>query len=158
MRNVMGIALALVAVVSCGTSRSSSSVTAECPDGWWIAGTGPCSACGAAVTNPECGAADCAQVAIEGFQNGKDEYSGVITYSAQAGTVSSVGSLVKRTYTQSGGAVHIDGTPPSRSATCSGTQLAWDYTAETHASAGLSGALRNVASNGSFRSVAVPTQ
>jgi hypothetical protein len=158
MRHVISIAVAVVAVAACGTNKSDSSAGAACPDGWWIAGTESCSACGAAVTNPECGASDCTQFAIEGFQNGKDEYSGVITYSAKSATVSSVGSLVKRTYTVTAGSVHVDGTPPSRAATCNGAQLAWDYTSETRAPAGIASALRNVPSNGNFRSVSVPAQ
>jgi hypothetical protein len=138
-----------LSLVGCGSGKATDQT---CPTGWWTQQTsGACSICTASGSNPECGRADCVQIAVEGFRDARDEFSGIVTYSKEAGTISSVGDIVKRTYVQDSGTIHIDGTNRSSLAVCDGSRLRWDYASQVRASSELAGALDRGTANGSPR-------
>lgn len=152
MKKLICSALALLGLIAACDAKTSDA--ASCVQGWWLAQSNACSACGGENANPECAQADCEQFASQGFTRDATVFDAVITYSKTAGTVSTVGPGVWRHFTASNGRISLAGSLGG-SLTCSSAQLKGSYSSQTRASSSIADALARATATqaASFRGV-----
>ena len=151
MKKQICSALALLGLVAACDAKTPDA--ASCVQGWWLAQSNACSACGENA-NPECAAADCEQFASQGFTQDGRVFDAVITYSKTAGTISTVGPGVWRHFTVSNGKIALSGSLGG-SLTCSSAQLKGSYSSQTPAPSSIADALARATATqaASFRGV-----
>jgi hypothetical protein len=125
---VLGLLAAVTLTVRCGTSGNGADAStgsqplSVCAQGWLIDTThsncdGACLA-----KTPECGHTDCYEATVNGFLANGVAIDFMMSYSASAGTMSTISDYTKRTYTI--GDTTINETPGNPlSASCADGQL-----------------------------------
>jgi hypothetical protein len=125
--------VSVAVLFGCGEARHEQTV-GQCVVGWWVeAESSTCSSCDATNKNPECSHRDCVQLSFEGFRTPDAVIDGVVTYSEEAGTVSSVGLAEARTYRVIDNKVQIASTK-GEGLTCSDAKLSTTYYHKVRAS------------------------
>ena len=136
-------------LVSCQSETPSVPVSVDsCVANWWVqSASSPWTMCQAI---PECAQSDCVQLGFEGFKPGNIEYNGIVMYSREASSMSSVGDAVKRTYSVVDGKIHIDGTPASGQMSCASDRLNGSYSYQVRAPQDLANGLDRTVASGNL--------
>jgi MYXO-CTERM domain-containing protein len=112
-------ALLLMPIIASGCNTSQA--LDQCVIGWW---RNPINGGCLCPPDPECSAADCVGIAFIGFLRDGSYYSGRVSWSDSAGTLSGVGS--GGTFTAAQGSLHYvrgPGDEVNEGATCSGSSM-----------------------------------
>lgn len=121
--------LVLIGVAGCNSSSTPPATLDARIQGWWIAGAeGICdAACTVKPPNPECGQPDCVERDFLGFK-GQTAFDGVVSYSAKAGTMSTILGVIVEGYTLDSTASTLRlGTGHTEQLTCTGATMTLDY-------------------------------
>jgi hypothetical protein len=150
----MGCLLVLstfASLVACNSGTPPPAATLDARiQGWWISSAqGTCdSACTVKPATPECGQADCVQWDFLGFK-GQTAYDGVVSYSAKAGTMSTVLGVIVEGYTLDTNAATLKlGNGQTQQVTCSESTMTLGYGSLTRASSSVGAAFESGVQSG----------
>jgi hypothetical protein len=137
----------LVALLLVVSPLSGCTSTAQCLTGWW---QDPATDACVCPSQPECSPGDCKAISFLGFTS-TTYYSGTISWSAQAQTMSSEGTVTTGTYVITGGNLQLTRNTGDQTAfalTCSGNQMTLNGANKVRASTSLAQALTSATAAG----------
>ncbi len=150
-RELLIILLGFAAVAGCAKEPLG-----KCVVGWWRDPLYDGCVC---PTQPECQSNDCKAIPVLGFNTDGTYYGGTVSWSAQMGTMSSVGPMTKGTYTVTDTSITFvrgPGDQFTNMVTCDGSSMTVNGTNKVRASAGLATGLAAATVSGlSWKNVAI---
>ena len=137
----------VLCVAACSSVKTRS--LSDCITGWWTSGAGH----GQCIcpTQPECAASDCQSVTFRGFLADGTFYDGIVSWSAQAKTMSTEGTAEQGTYSVTNTAIQYVrglGDAFSQKASCGGDKLTLNATDSVRADPKLADGLAAATSDG----------